>query len=100
MYAPSPLNYATFKAGVKDTLIADFEATMANIPWATGFSPERWKTGTNIMLDKKSGNFHTTKVRTILLYQADFNMTNKITGRRLMKNSEFFSTIPPEQYGS
>ena len=73
---------------------------MSNIPWATGFSPDRWQTGTNIMLEKKTGNFRTTKLRTILLYQADFNMTSKFTGRRVMKQAELYRTIPPEQYGT
>ena len=54
---PSPLSYATFKAGIQSPTISDFEATMANIPWATGFSPERWQTGTNIMLEKRRATF-------------------------------------------
>ena len=81
-------------------MIADFEATMANIPFATGYSPGRWKKGTDVELLKKPGNFKVTDLRTIILYDAEFNRNNAILGRRLMAHAELHQQFAPEQYGS
>jgi hypothetical protein len=37
------LHFGHFKAGTRDPVIADFEATMAHIPYTTGYSPQRWQ---------------------------------------------------------
>ena len=38
---PSGLKFVHFKAGTKDTLIADVEALTTSIPYETGISPRR-----------------------------------------------------------
>jgi hypothetical protein len=37
------LHFGHFKAGAHDPIIAEFEATMSHIPYATGYSPKRWQ---------------------------------------------------------
>jgi hypothetical protein len=51
------LHFGHFKAGARDPLIADFEATMAHIPYATGYSPKRWCHVMDYELLKKEGVF-------------------------------------------
>jgi hypothetical protein len=97
---PSGLHFGHFKAGTRNTLISSFEATMANVPFATGYSPERWRHGTDVELLKKPGNFRVDSLRTILLYEADFNQNNKLLGRRMMAHAERLGLLAPEQYGS
>lgn len=97
---PSKLTMAHFKAGCERLHIADFEATMANIPYATGYSPKRWCNGINAMLEKKKNNFRVDCLRTIMLYDVEFNMTNKILGRDTMAQAERYGGLAPEQYGS
>ena len=97
---PSGLHFGHFKAGAEHDGIAEFEAIMANIPYRTGHSPESWQRGTNCMLLKKKDNFRVDKLRTILLYEADFNQNNKRAGRDMMYNAEQHGTIAKEQYGS
>ena len=97
---PSGLHFGHFKAGAEHDGIAEFEAIMANIPYRTGYSPERWQRGTNCMLMKKKDNLRVDKLRTILLYEADFNQNNKQAGRDFMYNGEQHKTIAKEQYGS
>ena len=81
---PSGLNFGHFKAGARHPEIAEFEAIMTSIPYETGLSPARWQRGTNVMLEKKKGNFNVDKLRAILLYEADFNQNNKYIGREMM----------------
>ena len=52
------------------------------------------------MLEKKPGNFRVDKLRTILLYEADFNQNNKLLGRNMMRFGEEYNVLAPEQFGS
>jgi hypothetical protein len=97
---PSGINFAHFKAGATDELVAQFEATMTSIPYNTGISPKRWQKGTNVMLEKQKGNNNVAKLRAILLYEADFNQNNKKLGREMMYTAEDIKAIAMEQYGS
>ena len=96
----SGLYFSFWIAGVEHQGICEFEAIMANIPYRTGHSPPRWKKGINVMLLKKLNNYLVSKLRIILLYEADFNHNNKLVGRDMMRNAELHNTIAREQYGS
>ena len=97
---PCGPHFGHFRAGTTNRLIADFEATMANIPFATGYSPSRWRHGMDVELLKKPGNYRVTDLRTIVLYDAEFNRNNALLGRRLMAQAEHLNQFAPEQYGS
>jgi hypothetical protein len=47
------LHFSHFKAGTRDPLIADFEATMSHVPHATGYSPKCWQHVVDFELLKK-----------------------------------------------
>ena len=93
---PSGIRFSHFKASLTCDYIADFEAAMTNIPYATGLAPTRWKSGINVMIEKKKGDFRVNKLRTILLFEADFNQNNKLLGRDMMYNAEKFLCLAPE----
>ncbi len=73
---------------------------MANIPYTSGYSPDRWQQGIDVMIEKKKGNFRVDKLRAILLFEAAFNQNNKKLGRDMMYNAEQLNQIAKEQYGS
>jgi len=83
---PSGLHFGHFKANSRDEDLCFIDSSLASIPYATGYSPTRWCHGTNVMLYKKTNNNHVEKLRTILLYEADFNALNKILGRSMLAN--------------
>jgi Reverse transcriptase (RNA-dependent DNA polymerase) len=56
--------------------------------------------GVDFCIPKKTDSIKVTDLRTILFFEPDFNMLNKIVGRRLMHHAEKHSTIAAEQYGS
>ena len=97
---PSGLHFGQFKANAKDDDMCLIDSTLASIPFATGYNPKRWSRGTNVMLYKKVANNHVEKLRTILLYEADFNALNKILGKAMLENGERCGSIACEQYGS
>jgi len=58
---------------------------------------ERWRNGVSIMLEKSAGNIKVSKLRAILLLEADFNALNKIVfNNRTIPNLEASNSIPYE----
>ena len=51
-------------------------------------------------MQKEAGNFEINRLRTILLYEADFNFNNKILAKRMIQTAEEAQILAPEQYGS
>jgi hypothetical protein len=49
---PSGWTFSHFIAATFDPLLAAFDATMANIPYAMGYSSRQWQYGTNVMIPK------------------------------------------------
>jgi hypothetical protein len=94
------LHFGHFKAGCTNDVIANFEATMANIPILSGYAPQRWRQAINCMLLKKPGEFRVDKLRTIVLFDPEANFTFKYLGRSVMAHAELHNQLPEEQYSS
>lgn len=73
---------------------------MAVLPFKYGFSPDRWKQGIDVMLEKKKGVRQVNKLRAILLYEADFNQNNKLLGKLMLEQAERNGAVAVEQFGS
>ena len=86
--SPSGLHVGHWKCASADENLNWLNTSMANIPFLSGYSPRRWQNGINVMLEKKKGNFRVDKLRTILLFEADFNLNNKYIGRNMMSTAE------------
>jgi hypothetical protein len=97
---PSGLTFSHFIAATHDPLLTSFDATMANIPYATGYSPKRWQLGTDVIIPKSTASLDANKLGTLLLLDPEFNHNNKILGHALMSHAEAFDQMPAEQYGS
>jgi hypothetical protein len=81
-------------------MLASFDATMANIPHAAGYSPLRWQSGADVTIPISVASLRVDKLRTILLLDPEFNQNNKLLGRSLMRQAEKHSQMPAEQCGS
>ena len=97
---PSGLHFGHFIANSYSPLLGAVDAALARIPTETGYLPLRWQQGLNVMLEKKPGVTKVSKLRTILLYEADYNHNNKLMGRAMMGYAEANQLLAPEQYGS
>jgi exonuclease III len=92
------LHFGHFKAACSNELNILVHYVLAEIPFRSGYSPKRWQTATNVMILKKSGVFDVNKLRTIVLFEADFNQNNKHFGRSMMKHTVSQGSIATEQY--
>jgi len=96
----SNVHFGHYIAGSQDDRLAHFNATMAEIPALTGYSPNRWRHGLNVMLEKTPGNIEVERLQIILLFEADCNQNNKWLGRAFMQEAELWDLLAVEQYGS
>ena len=76
-----------------------FQALQANLVVKRGIVLERWSNGLSVMLEKISGCLLITKLRSILLMEADFGATNKVVyGMRMLANVRKYRLMPEEVY--
>jgi hypothetical protein len=94
------LNFGTWKAVSFSETITELHALLTDISLQTGYSPLRWRVAIDALLLKKAGVTLVEKVRTIVLFQGDFNYLNKNIGRHIMKDGEAYGQLAWEQYGS
>ena len=92
------LHFGHFKAATLNPLNIMTHYMMAEIPFRSGYALRRWKTAINVMILKDAGNHNIEKLRTIVLYEADFNHNNKFFGRAMMQHTVPRGRIAKEQY--
>ena len=97
---PSGLHFGHLKANAKDERLSTMDVQMINIPMRTGYAPQRWRKATDSMLLKKEGVTKVDRLRTIVLFEADYNYMNKFIGKAVMATAEANQTLADEQYGS
>lgn len=97
---PLDINFSVLKAGSYITLISILDATLAEIPMLSGYSPKRWQKAIDAVLLKKPGVFLAHKLCTIISFEAYFNHMNKFLGKTMLRLAQEFGHLAPEQYGS
>ena len=65
-----------------------------------GFSPEKYKKVTDLQILKKENVHLLEKMRTIILFNSEFNNNNKWTSNKMLYNAEKHGILAKEQYGS
>jgi thymidylate kinase len=66
----------------------------------SGYAYKRWRKGTDVELLKKANSFHVSKLRTIVLFEVDFNFNNKVVGKKVGTRAEAHHGMAKEQGGS
>jgi len=94
------LHYTVWKAMTADDHFAAWLSIMISIPFMFGFAPERWKTMTDVMIEKKKGVRKIHQLRIIGLLQADLNTALKYFGREFSRKMEASGELSDEQWGS
>ena len=79
--------------------LSEVHAKTIELVTKTGATPDRWSKGLSVMLEKIAGVALVTKLRAILLMEADFNFHNRlIFGNRMMKLARENGLVPEEVY--
>lgn len=92
------LHFGHFKSSVDSTKIGEVHYKLSMLPMHLGFSPARWKQGTDVMILKAPEVYFLDKLRTIVLYEADFNHENRRLGKDAMTMALKKDLISKEQF--
>jgi hypothetical protein len=94
------LHFGHFQTGVQHDDILHLHYNLAEIPYRTGYSPKRWQQATQLMILKKPGLTDVERLRTLVLFEADFNHNNKFFGKSVMNHMQKHSLVAKEQYSA
>ena len=95
----SGLHFGHYKAGASSETISQFHALKTTLCLRRGIALARWSRGLSVMLEKMFGCTLVSKLRAILLMEADFNSANKIIyGNRMMDVVRQHGYMPEEIY--
>ena len=92
------LHFGHYKAVTEYNDIMELYYRMAEIPFRSGYVPTRWKKANNVMILKKEGVSDLDRLRTLVLFESDFNHNNKFLGREMMHQIIDKEHIAKEQY--
>jgi hypothetical protein len=70
-------HFGHYKAGLRSYYIKYLQALIATLTTRWGIVLNRWSQGLSVMLEKIFGCSLITKLRSVLLMEADFNAANK-----------------------
>jgi hypothetical protein len=56
--APGPLSFFTMKAGATSEMISKIDCLLTRIPLKSGYTPARWHSFVDVMIQKKAGYTH------------------------------------------
>ena len=93
----SGLHFGHYVSGANSDMISDVHAAKTSIALHHGIALSRWKSGLCVMIEKSPGVKLLSKLRALLLMEADFNAANKIIfGQRMMNNVRKYKIMPDE----
>ena len=95
----SGVHYGHYKAAIQDPPSTNVLAFQLTVIAPSGIPPESWSVGLQVMLEMIAGIGLVKKLRTIQLYEADFNCYNQfIFGRQAMQTLTDSGYIPEELF--
>jgi hypothetical protein len=98
---PHGLSFSHYKSVLQDKHLTRMDVRMRSLPLEVGFIPDKcWKQITDVEILKKSGVYHVNKMHLIQLMRSDFQINNKMLGRRMLAHAEKYGTIEADQHGS
>ena len=97
--AYSGRHFGHYKAAAYSDALSEVHALHTSLISQTGSAPESWARGLSVMLEKIAGVALVTKLRAILLMEADFNFHNKlIFGTRMLNLARKHGLVQDEIY--
>ena len=95
----SGMDFSFYKSVVQDEELNAITSTFIDIPFRSGYTPNRWRRSLNVHIMKEDNNFKPEKQRTIHLIEASFSEGAKIIfSKRMMENARLKKVIPQDQY--
>jgi hypothetical protein len=96
----STLSFEHYKTACLDNDLNEVDALLRNLPLLFGFVPPSWLSITDVEILKKLGIYDIEQMRAVQLFAAEFNITNKMIGKRVLAHAEVCNEVVDEQHSS
>ena len=96
----STLAFEHYKTACQDKDLNAVDTLLRDLPTKFGFVPPSWLSVTDVEILKKAGVYDIEKMRAVQLFAAEFNITNKMIGKKVLANAEVCNEVADEQHGS
>ena len=97
--SPSGLHHGHWKAIIHDPDMTQLTADHMNLIILSGTAPARWGVALQVLLEKVAGNCSVSQLRSIQLYEADYNWLNKLVFHdRAMEALRRSGFLPEEHF--
>ena len=93
-------HFGVYKAVCRDPTLLPTFTNLFNLPFQHGLPYDRWKNYLDVMAFKDPDDRRITRLRSLVLGEADWNKGGRIfINRRMINNAEISNTIPEEHFG-
>jgi hypothetical protein len=96
----STLSSEHYKTACLDSDLNKVNTLLRNLPLLFGFVPPSWLSITDVEILEKLGIYDIEQMRAVQLFAAEFNITNKLIGKRAQAHAEVCNEVADEQHGS
>ena len=73
---------------------------MRSVPLEFAFTPASWCYITDVEIIKHAGRINIEDMRLIQLMHQDYQINNKLIGKKVLANAEIYNEVADEQHGS
>ena len=95
------IHFGHCKSIAEDYDLASMDAAFLSLAMRSGYAYHAWTKGINCTLQKKANSLRVDKLRTIVLFEADFNFVNKMVSKKVADRTDKYATsLATEQFGS
>ena len=96
----STLGFEHYKSAIFDSQLCQIDHLLRTVPLEIGFVPPSWLSITDVAILKKLGVLEIDLMRLIQLMDAEFQMNNKLLGKKALAHAELCDEVADEQHGS
>ena len=93
------IGFSHYKTCAKYDDLNSVDTFLCNAPFLIEVLPDHLMTITDLQILKQIGIFNVAKMRYIQFMDPEFNVKNKLLGKRMMENAEAANVIQNDQFG-
>ena len=83
-----------------DSTLNEVDCLMGSAPLEFAFTPPGWCCITDVEILKRAGRINIEEMQLIQLMHPEYQINNKLVGKKVLANAEMCNEVAEEQHGS
>ena len=97
---PSALSNSHYICSVYDPILNKVDCMIRSVPLEFVFTHPRWCYITDVEILKQAGRINIEDMKLIQLMHLEYQINNKLVGKKVLANAEMWNEVAEEQHGS